>query len=82
MVVAIAAGAVGNATRTFDPLVPGQTMTAAISSLAIGSDSVKAASGGVNPFDALYFVALLLFALTLALNVVSEGFVRRVRKVY
>jgi phosphate transport system permease protein len=82
MVVAVAAGATGNATRTFDPLVPGQTMTAAISSLAIGSDSVKASSGGVNPFDALYFVALLLFAMTLALNVVSERFVRRVRKVY
>jgi phosphate transport system permease protein len=82
MVVAVAAGATGNATRTFDPLVPGQTMTAAISSLAIGSDSVKTTSGGLNPFDALYFVALLLFVMTLALNVVSERFVRRVRKVY
>ena len=82
MVVAVAAGATGNATRTFNPLVPGQTMTAAIASLAIGSDSVKTASGGVNPFDALYFVALLLFVLTLSLNIVSERFVRRVRKVY
>jgi phosphate transport system permease protein len=82
MVVAVAAGATGNATRTFNPLVPGQTMTAAIASLAIGSDSVKTAAGGVNPFDALYFVALLLFVLTLTLNVFSERFVRRVRKLY
>ena len=41
MVVAIAAGATGNASRTLDPLVPDQTMTAAIASLAIGSDQVK-----------------------------------------
>ena len=46
----------------FNPLQPGQTMTGAISSLAIGSDSVKTTgAGGVNPFDALYFVGLLLF---------------------
>jgi phosphate transport system permease protein len=82
MVVAVAAGATGNAVRTLNPLVPGQTMTAAISSLAIGSDSVRSATAGLNPFDALYFVALILFVLTLGLNVVSERFVRRVRKVY
>jgi ABC-type phosphate transport system permease subunit len=38
--------------------------------------------GGVNPFDALYFVALLLFVFTLALNMVSERFVRRFRQAY
>ncbi len=43
MVVAIAAGATGNASRTLDPLEPNQTLTAAIASLAIGSDQVKTA---------------------------------------
>jgi phosphate transport system permease protein len=81
MVVAIAAGATGGASRHWDPLEPGQTMTGAISSLAIGSDQVKGATG-LNPFDSLYFVGLLLFALTLALNVVSERFVRKVRRDY
>ena len=79
MVVAIAAGATAGATRHWNPLEPGQTMTGAISSLAIGSDQVKGAAG-LNPFDALYFVGLLLFMLTLALNVMSERFVRRVRR--
>jgi phosphate transport system permease protein len=83
MVVAVAAGGVGAATRTWNPLVPGQTMTAAIASLATGSDVAKSGTvGGVNPFDSLYFVALLLFVLTLGLNLASERFVRRYRRVY
>jgi len=83
MVVAIAAGATGSATRHLNPFEPGQTMTGAISSLAIGSDSVKSASsGGVNPFDSLFFVGLFLFLLTLILNTISERFVRRVRRDY
>jgi phosphate transport system permease protein len=81
MVVAIAAGATGSATRHWNPLVPGQTMTGAIASLAIGSDQVKSTSG-LNPFDALYLVGLLLFAMTLGLNLLSERFVRRVRRDY
>ncbi len=56
-------------------------MTGAIASLAIGSDQVKNV-GGLNPFDSLYFVGLLLFAMTLGLNLLSERFVRRVRKDY
>jgi phosphate transport system permease protein len=79
MVVAIAAGATGGALRTFNPLERGQTMTGAISSLAIGSDQVR---GSGFAFDALYFVGLLLFAITFLLNVVSERFVRRVRSRY
>jgi len=81
MIVAIAAGATSGALRHIDPLTPGQTMTGAISSLAIGSDQVKSASG-FNPFLALYFVGLLLFVITFALNVASERFVRRVRRDY
>ncbi|MGA9160188.1 MAG: phosphate ABC transporter permease subunit PstC [Actinomycetota bacterium] len=79
MVVAIAVGATGGALRTFNPLERGQTMTGAISSLAIGSDAVR---GSGFAFDALYFVGLLLFLITFVLNVMSERFVRRVRKQY
>jgi phosphate transport system permease protein len=79
MVVAIAAGATGSAERTLNPLDGGQTMTGAIASLAIGSDQVR---GSGFAFDSLYFVGLLLFALTFLLNVVSERFVRRVRSKY
>ena len=82
MVVAIAAGRDAAAPRgTSNPLEPGQTMTGAIASLAIGSDQVKSAAG-LNPFDALYFVGLLLFVMTLGLNLLSERFVRRVRRDY
>jgi phosphate transport system permease protein len=79
MVVAIAAGATGGALRTFNPLERGQTMTGAISSLAIGSDQVR---GSGFAFESLYFVGLLLFAITFLLNVLSERFVRRVRSRY
>ena len=79
MVVAIAAGATGGASRTFNPLEGGQTMTGAISSLAIGSDQVR---GSGFAFESLYFVGLMLFVLTFVLNVVSERFVRRVRSKY
>ena len=72
MVVAIAAGATGAATRHWNPLEPGQTMTGAIASLAIGSDQVKSVRG-LNPFDALYFVGLLLFVMTLGLNLLSRA---------
>ena len=82
MVVAIAAGATGNAGRTVDPLQPNQTLTAAIASLAIGSDQVKTAGGGLNAFEVLYLVGLILFVCTLLLNVASERFVRRVRRLH
>jgi phosphate transport system permease protein len=72
MVVAIAAGATGGALRTFNPLDRGQTMTGAISSLAIGSDQVR---GSDAAFASLFFVGLLLFVITFALNLFSERFV-------
>ena len=81
MVVAIAAGGTGGSLRTFDLLGPGQTMTGAISSLAVGSDQVAAVAGQtLNPYDSLYLVGFLLFVFTLALNLASERFVRRVRR--
>ena len=79
MVVAIAAGASGGSALTVDPTQPGQSMTAAMTALAIGSDQVK---GADNAFESLFFIGLLLFALTLVLNVVSERFVRKVRQRY
>lgn len=77
MVVAIAAGATGGSELTFDPSGPGQTMTAAMTALAIGSDQVRGTEG---TFQSLFFVGLLLFAMTLVLNVISERFVRKVRQ--
>ncbi len=79
MVVAIAAGASGGSLFTTSPLDPGQTMTAAMASLATGTDQVRGASGA---FQSLFFVGLLLFLITLVLNIVSERFVARVRQRY
>ena len=79
MVVAIAAGATGGSPFTLDPLGGGQTMTAAMTSLAIGSDQVK---GAKLTFESLFFVGFLLFIFTLALNIASERYVRRVREKY
>lgn len=76
MVVAIAAGATGGSAFTLNPLGPGQTMTGAMAALATGSDQV---TGNSAAFQSLFFVGLLLFLMTLVLNVVSERFVRRVR---
>jgi phosphate transport system permease protein len=76
MIVAIVAGGVGGATFNLNPCLPGQTMTAAMTALAIGSDQVQ----GGAPFASLFFIGLLLFGLTLVLNLVSERFVRRTRK--
>jgi len=79
MVVAIAAGAVGGSLFSLNPCQPGQTMTAAMTALATGSDQVRGAS---LAFPSLFFIGLLLFGMTLVLNIVSERFVRRVRQRY
>lgn len=79
MVVAIAAGGTGGSQLTTDVLGPGQTMTAAMAALASGSDQV---TGSGNAFQSLFFVGLLLFSITLGLNIVAERFVRRVRQRY
>lgn len=79
MIVAIAAGATGGSDLTFDPASQGQTMTAAMTALAVGSDQVR---GADFAFQSLFFIGLLLFLITLALNIVSERFVRRVRARY
>jgi phosphate transport system permease protein len=79
LVVTIAAGATGGSVFTLNPLDRGQTMTAAMATLATGSDQVRGAS---TAFPSLFFVGTLLFFLTLSLNVLSERFVRRVRRRY
>jgi phosphate transport system permease protein len=79
MVVFIAAGATGGSLFSTDPFKPGQTMTAAIASQAAGTDQVR---GAGLTFQSLFFVALLLFAITLVLNVLAGRFVQRVRQAY
>jgi phosphate transport system permease protein len=79
MVVLVVAGGTGGSAFTLNVLGPGQTATGAIAALATGSDQVR----GVGPaFPSLFFVGLLLFVVTFALNLTSERFVRRVRRSY
>lgn len=77
MIVAIAGGALGGSAFTINPCFPGQTMTAAMTALATGSDQVR---GDALAYPSLFFVGLMLFVFTLALNVISERFVRRYRR--
>ncbi len=79
MVVAVAAGATGGALFTLDPLGPGQTLTAAMASLAVGSDQV---TGDSAAYLSLFFLGLVLFAVTFVLNVLGDAFVRRTRQRY
>jgi phosphate transport system permease protein len=79
MIVAMVAGATGGSLFNINPLDQGQTMTAAMTALAIGSDQVR---GAALTFESLYFVGFLLFLLTFGLNLISDAFVRRVRRKY
>src|SRR5919106_1544255 len=74
MIVALVAGGVGGSPLHYNPLEPGQTMTAAMTALAIGSDQ----AGGGIAYASLFFVGLLLFVMTLSLNLISERYVRRI----
>jgi phosphate transport system permease protein len=78
MVATMAAGSDGVGTRSWNPLDPGLSMTGAMTNAAGGTDQAK----GGAAFDALFFVGLLLFLLTLGLNLVGDRFVRRVRQKY
>jgi phosphate transport system permease protein len=77
MVVAIAAGSYGG--WNTDVFKPGQTLTAAMANLASGSDRVR---GVDQAFNSLFFLGLLLFFVTLALNMLGNVFVRRIRNRY
>ena len=65
----IAAGAASAA--LLDPLDRALTMTAAMASLATGTDQVR--GGATRPFQSLFFVGLLLFLITLVLNLIGDG---------
>lgn len=79
MVMFMVGGAVGGGLREFNPLLPGTTMTAAIASVATGSDQVV---GEGLTFESVFALGLLLFIVTLALNWISDRFVRRARERY
>lgn len=79
MVVFIAGGAADSARFAANPLDGSLTMTAAMASLATGTENVRGAGLAV---PSLYFVGIVLFFITLGLNVVANRFVRRVRQAY
>ncbi len=79
MIVFIAGGRSGGSLFSLDPLQGGLTMTAAMASVATGTDQVV---GEGLTFPSLFFVGLLLFAVTFALNLLADRFVRRFRQAY
>jgi len=79
MVVAVAAGGSGGSQFTANPFDPGQTITAAMAALATGTDQV---AGAAAAFQSLFFLGLVLFVITFALNQFGDYFVRRTRLHY
>lgn len=75
MIVALAAGQ--QARIVTGPLEAGQTMTGFIASAALGDSRV-----GSLEYNTLFAVGLLLFLITLLINVISIAIVRRFREVY
>lgn len=75
MVVAIAAGAGPN--FTFNPFMPAETMTGHIVRISggdIGYDTLD--------YNSIFAIGLMLFVMTLVLNIFSQIVVRRFREVY
>jgi len=79
MVVFLAGGAADASLFTTSPFDPGLTMTAAMASLASGTDQVV---GEGLTFQSLFFVGLVLFFITLGLNMIGNRFVARIREAY
>jgi len=75
MIVAIAAGAGPN--FTFNPLQSAETMTGHIARISGGDLSYNSID-----YDSLFAIGLLLFFITLVLNLVSRALVARLREVY
>ena len=79
MVATMAGGYDGSGPYTgLDPLNPGLSMTAAMTNAAGGTDSTR----GGAAFEVLFLVGLLLFVMTLVLNLIGDRFVQRVRQKY
>ncbi|MCC6945121.1 MAG: phosphate ABC transporter permease subunit PstC [Thermomicrobiales bacterium] len=75
MIVALAAGSKAQMAR--NPLEPAETMTGYIIQVVSGD-----AQRGSTIYYSLFAVGLLLFVMTLALNIFSHWFVRRFREEY
>ena len=75
MIVNIAAGSLAH--FSFDPFVATQTMTAYIASVATGDTPT-----GTLEHRTIFAVGLLLFAITLLMNLLSQYVVRRFREEY
>ena len=75
MAVLLAAGS--NPTMTFNPLQSIQTMTAFIATIVQGDTPQGSAA-----FYSLFAVAMVLFVMTFALNLISSWIVRRYRTAY
>jgi phosphate transport system permease protein len=75
MIVAVAAGAGPN--FTFNPFQGAETITGHIVRIAGGDASYDSVD-----YNSIFFLALLLFAMTLTLNLISQRIVRRFREVY
>jgi phosphate transport system permease protein len=84
MVVVLAAGAAGESHMTVDPVHVGTTFTAAMASLAGGTDKVAggAGTGAGQAYNSLFFLGILLFVGTLFLNMTANFFVRRLQERY
>jgi phosphate transport system permease protein len=79
MVMTMAAGYDGAGPYNgVSPLNGGISMTGAMTNAAGGTD----ATAGGAPFQALFLVGLILFTITLLLNLVGDRFVQRVRQKY
>ena len=76
MIVNIVAGSAPN--FTFNPFVPIQTMTAYIVQVTFG----EVTASGTLQHQTIFAVALLLFVMTLAMNLLSQYVVRRFREEY
>jgi phosphate transport system permease protein len=78
MVATMAGGLDGQGARAWNPLDPGLSITAALTNAAGGTDQVKAGAA----FQVLFFLGLVLFLMTMVLNLIGDRFVRRVRQKY
>lgn len=73
MVVYLAGGGTPITAKT--PLDPGITITSAMTGVLTGSDQ----QAGGAAYESVFFLGLVLFLLTLSLNMIASRFVRRVR---